>query len=136
MKENKEQNPNTLCPWSLQRWLGVTASLKGTHAGVQIRKPTLQDCPLGTGQRQLKSNEIPRALARTVGEVTEPQGQETLQTRMERTLGKLWSMGQGLSFTKPVCTHVTLKGSTQLLTAMREAGKNQRGVGETSKGQR
>lgn len=110
MKENKEPNPNTLCPWSLQRWPGVgvwgmggvTVSPKGTHAGVQTRKPTLQDCLLGTGQRQLKSNEIPRALARTVGEVTEPQGQETLQTRMERTLGKLWSMGQGLSFTKPV----------------------------------
>lgn len=47
--------------------------------------------------------------------VTEPQGQEeTLQTLMERTLGKLWSMGQGLSFTKPVCTHATLKGSTHL----------------------
>lgn len=49
------------------------------------------------------------------GEVTEPQGQEeTLQTCMERTLGELWSMGQGLSFTKPVCTNVTLKGSTHL----------------------
>lgn len=64
----------------------VIASLKGTHTGVQTRKPTLQDCLLGTGQRQLKSNEIPRALARTMGEVTEPQGQEeTLQTRMEKT---------------------------------------------------
>lgn len=120
MKENRELNLNTLCPWSLQQWPGcvcvcVIASLKGTHAGVQTRKPTLQDCLLGTGQRQLKSNEIPRALARTMGEVTEPQGQEeTLQTRMEKTLDKLWSVGQGLSFTKPVCTHATLKGSTHL----------------------
>lgn len=136
MKENRELNLNTLCPWSLQRWPGcvcvcVIASLKGTHAGVQTRKPTLQDCLLGTGQRQLKSNEIPRALARTMGEVTEPQGQEeTLQTRMEKTLDKLWSVGQGLSFTKPVCTHATE------LTAVREAGKNQQGVGGTSQGQR
>lgn len=61
---------------------------------------------------QVKGNLSPmKALARTMGEVTEPQGQEeTLQTRMEKTLDKLWSVGQGLSFTKPVCTHATLKG--------------------------
>lgn len=111
MKENKELNPNTLRPWSLQGCVRtcmcacvrvcacVTASLKGTPAQVSRQgsphSRTVFWVHVKGNLSQMKYQA--RALARPVGEVTGALGEEeeTLQTCMERTLGKLWPMGQG-----------------------------------------
>lgn len=101
MKENKEPNPNALCPWSLQGWVDggecVTDSLKGSHAQVSRQGSPHSRTVFWI---QVKGNLSPMKYQEPWQEQwarsQEPQGQkETFQTCMERTLGKLWPMGQG-----------------------------------------
>lgn len=82
MKENKELNPNTLRPWSLQGCVRtcmcacVTASLKGTPAQVSRQgsphSRTVFWVHIKGNLSQMKYQA--RALARPVGEVTGASG--------------------------------------------------------------
>ena len=106
MKENKELNPNTLRPWSLQGCVRtcmcacVTASLKGTPAQVSRQGSPHSRTVFWVHIKGNLSQMKYQAHGPWQGQWVrsqEPLGEEeeTLQTCMERTLGKLWPMGQG-----------------------------------------